>query len=166
MATANSARLLSRVRLSETPRPAAPQAPLSTGLPRRGHGWVTVYSSASRVNLLSLNNCSSASGESSVLTAEQCPLGAETGAGLQAGRKSGPCGLGRPLACSPELCERGQGSGPRWWLDNEHCGRWAVRERELCPLGAAQPVGRQLGRGLGSAAHTHTQTRTPGPLGL
>lgn len=158
MATANSARLLSRVRLSETPRPAAPQAPLSTGLPRRGHGWVTVYSSASRVNLLSLNNCSSASGESSVLTAEQCPLGAETGAGLQAGRKSGPCGLGRPLACSPELCERGQGSGPRWWLDSEHCGRWAVRERAV-PFGGCPACGQTAGQRTGLCRpHTHTDT--------
>lgn len=47
MATVNSARLLSHVRLSETPRPVAPQAPLSTGLPRRGHGWGSASASLS-----------------------------------------------------------------------------------------------------------------------
>lgn len=165
MATVNSARLLSHVRLSETPRPAAPQAPLSTGLPRRGHGWVTVSSFASRVTLLSLNNCSSDSGESSVLTAEQCPLGAEAGAGLQAGRKSGPVAWGGPwpAALSSARGGRALGLGGGWTASTVGAGQFG---RELCPSGAAQPVGRQLGRGLGSAAHTHTQTRTPGPLGL
>ena len=38
---------------------------------------------------------------------------------LQTGRKTGLYGLGRPPACSPELCERRQGSRPWQLLDRE-----------------------------------------------
>lgn len=92
------------------------------------------------------------------------PWGLRQGRGFRPEGRAGG-GLGRPLACSPELCERGQGSGPRWWLDNEHCGHWAVRERAV-PFGGPPSLWADSWAEDWALppTHTHTHARATGTV--